>query len=114
MKSLKISLYFLVLGHQYFGFLSDHYDPRDKTLRLSSDVYIKNSLSSIRVACYKAGHAYGPLALRTVLVPATNICSSLSYIIIIAGFFLSKDLILIGAILFSVAVLFSIITLPVE
>ena len=102
------------------GFLSDHYDPRDKTLRLSSDVYTQNSLSSIGVACHEAGHAiqhacaYGPLALRTALVPATNICSSLSYIIIIAGFFLSKELILIGAILFSVAVLFSIITLPVE
>ena len=102
------------------GFLSDHYDPRDKTLRLSTDVYTKNSLSSIGVACHEAGHAiqhanaYAPLTLRTALVPATNICSSLSYIIIIAGFFLSKELILIGAILFSVAVLFSIVTLPVE
>ena len=102
------------------GFLSDHYDPRDKTLRLSPDVYTQNSLSSIGVACHEAGHAiqhahaYAPLTLRTALVPATNICSSLSYIIIIAGFFLSKELILIGAILFSVAVLFSIITLPVE
>ena len=102
------------------GFLSDHYDPRDKTLRLSSDVYSQDSLSSIGVACHEAGHAiqharaYGPLALRTTLVPATNICSSLSYIVIIAGFFLSKELILVGAVFFSVAVLFSIITLPVE
>ena len=102
------------------GFLSDHYDPRDKTLRLSSNVYMQNSLSSIGVACHEAGHAiqhakaYAPLSLRTAMVPATNICSSLSYIIIIAGFFLSKELILVGAILFSVAVLFSIITLPVE
>ncbi len=102
------------------GFLSDHYDPRDKTLRLSSNVYMQNSLSSIGVACHEAGHAiqhakaYAPLSLRTAMVPATNICSSLSYIVIIAGFFLSKELILVGAILFSVAVLFSIITLPVE
>ena len=102
------------------GFLTDHYDPKNKVLRLSSDVYMKNCLSSIGVACHEAGHAiqhakaYAPLALRTVLVPATNICSSLSYIVIIAGFFLSKELILVGAILFSVAVLFSIITLPVE
>ena len=102
------------------GFLSDHYDPRDKTLRLSPGVYEQNSLSSIGVACHEAGHAiqhaqaYAPLTLRTALVPATNICSSLSYIVIIAGFFLSKELILVGAILFSVAVLFSIITLPVE
>ena len=102
------------------GFLSDHYDPRDKTLRLSKDVYAGNSLSSIGVACHEAGHAlqhaqaYGPLNLRTMMVPATNVCSSLSYILILAGFFMSSKLILIGAILFSVAVLFSIVTLPVE
>ena len=102
------------------GFLSDHYDPRSKTLRLSHDVYTKNNLSSIGVACHEAGHAiqhanaYAPLSLRTVLVPVTNVCSSLSYIIIIIGFFLAKELILVGAILFSIAVLFSIVTLPVE
>lgn len=102
------------------GFLSDHYDPRTKVLRLSNDVYAGASLSSIGVACHEAGHAiqhahaYAPLALRTALVPATNICSSLSYIVIMAGFFFSNSLILVGAILFSVAVLFSLITLPVE
>ena len=102
------------------GFLSDHYDPRDKTLRLSKDVYAGQSLSSIGVACHEAGHAlqhaesYAPLNLRTMMVPATNVCSTMSYIFIMAGFFLSGKLILIGALLFSVAVLFSIITLPVE
>ena len=102
------------------GFLSDHYDPRDKTLRLSNNVYAGKSLSSIGVACHEAGHAlqhaqdYAPLNLRTMMVPATNVCSSLSYILIIAGFFMSSKLILLGAILFSVAVIFSIVTLPVE
>jgi len=102
------------------GFLSDHYDPSTKTLRLSGDVFSGKSLSSIGVACHEAGHAvqhakaYAFLSLRTALVPATNICSTLSYFIIMLGFFMSKNLILAGALLFSVAVLFSIITLPVE
>ena len=102
------------------GFLSDHYDPTNKILRLSQDVYANKSLSSIGVACHEAGHAvqharaYAFLSLRTALVPATNICSTLSYFIIMLGFFMSRNLILVGAILFSVAVLFSIITLPVE
>ncbi len=105
---------------QVDGFLSDHYDPRSKTLRLSQNVYSSNSLSAIGVACHEAGHAiqhanaYSPLSFRTAMVPATNITSTLSYIIILIGFFMSKELILIGALLFSVAVLFSIVTLPVE
>lgn len=103
------------------GFLSDHYDPTHKTLRLSSDVFNSNSLSAIGVACHEAGHAiqhansYLPLTLRSALVPLTNISSSLSYFIIIGGFlFQSQNLILLGAILFSAAVVFSIVTLPVE
>jgi uncharacterized protein len=106
---------------QVNGFLSDHYDPSAKTLRLSPDVFNGKSLSSIGVACHEAGHAiqharsYSFLTLRTALVPMTNFSSSISYIIIIAGFiFASSSLILAGAVLFSVAVLFSIITLPVE
>ncbi|MCF7790843.1 MAG: zinc metallopeptidase [Victivallales bacterium] len=102
------------------GFLSDHYNPADKTLHLSNDVYNGNSLSSIGVACHEAGHAlqhakaYAPLKLRTMMVPATNFCTSISYIFILAGFFMSAKLILLGAILFSVSVLFSVVTLPVE
>jgi Zn-dependent membrane protease YugP len=103
------------------GFLSDHYDPSDKTLRLSPDVFRSDSLSAIGVACHEAGHAiqhansYAPLMLRSTMVPLTNVSSSLSYFIIFGGFiFQSQGLILIGAILFSVAVLFSIVTLPVE
>ena len=103
------------------GFLTDHYDPTAKVLRLSPDVFDGISLSSIGVACHEAGHAiqhataYGPLCLRTGLVPLTNITSVGAYIIIPLGFFLmSQEMILIGAILFGVSVLFTLVTLPVE
>lgn len=102
------------------GFLSDHYDPSCKTLRLSPDVYERDSLSAIGVACHEAGHAiqhaeaYHWLGLRTALVPAAMITSNLSYFIIILGFIMSKHLILVGALLFSVSVFFALVTLPVE
>jgi len=103
------------------GFLSDHYDPSSRTLRLSPSVYRSKSLSAIGVACHEAGHAlqhaygFAPLHLRTALVPATNFTSWFSYIVIILGFIMtSQPIVLFGAILFSVAVLFSLITLPVE
>ncbi|MDE0424310.1 MAG: zinc metallopeptidase [Candidatus Poribacteria bacterium] len=103
------------------GFLSDHYDPREKTLRLSEDVYSSQSLSAIGVACHEAGHAmqdahgYAMLSLRSALVPATNFSSTFAYIVMIAGFFLQMaGLILIGVGLFTVGVVFSLVTLPVE
>ena len=103
------------------GFLTDHYDPSAKVLRLSPDVFDGRSLSSIGVACHEAGHAiqhaesYAPLGLRSSLVPVTNFSSVASYFVILAGFLLmSREMILIGAILFGVTVLFSIVTLPVE
>jgi Zn-dependent membrane protease YugP len=103
------------------GFLSDHYDPSSRTLRLSPDVYSQSSLSAIGVACHEAGHAlqhaenYSWLGLRSKLVPMTNIGSKFSYIVITLGFILSSQtFILFGAVLFSAAVLFSIVTLPVE
>lgn len=103
------------------GFLSDHYDPREKALRLSENVYSNQSLSAIGVACHEAGHAmqdahgYAMLNLRSALVPATNFSSTFAYIVMIAGFFLQMaGLILIGVCLFSVGVVFSLITLPVE
>lgn len=106
---------------QVQGFLSDHYEPSSKVLRLSPDVFNGQSLSSIGVACHEAGHAiqhaenYGPLGLRSSLVPITNFASIGSYIIIPIGFLLmSSQLILIGAILFGVSVLFTLVTLPVE
>ena len=103
------------------GWLSDHYDPRNKTLRLSNDVYSSNSLSAIGVACHEAGHAmqdaqgYAMLSLRSALVPATNFGSVFSYILFIAGFLLQMTgLILLGVVLFSIGVVFSLVTLPVE
>ena len=103
------------------GFLTDHYDPTSRVLRLSPDVFDGISLSSIGVACHEAGHAiqhaenYGPLGLRSNLVPLTNIASIGSYIIIPIGFLLmSQQMILLGAIMFGVSVLFTLVTLPVE
>lgn len=103
------------------GFLSDHYDPRSRTLRLSADVYQGTSLSAIGVACHEAGHAiqharnYGPLALRSTLVPVASIGSNFSYILIFLGLLLgSMQLFMVGIACFSLAVIFTIVTLPVE
>lgn len=103
------------------GFLSDHYDPMHRTLRLSPEVYHSSSLSAIGVACHEAGHAlqhatkYPALGLRTALVPVASIGSTAYIFFIIGGALLnSLNLILAGVALFSVAVLFSLVTLPVE
>jgi len=104
---------------QTSGFLSDHYDPRAKMLRLSPDVYASQSLSAIGVACHEAGHAiqharhFAPLSLRSAMVPVTSISSQFSMIVIMAGLFL-RPLLIVGIILFAIGVVFSIITLPVE
>jgi hypothetical protein len=103
------------------GFLTDHYDPAAKTLRLSQSVYNSSSLSAIGVACHEAGHAiqhaqnYGPLGLRSALVPVINLTSPLAYIFILAGvFFSAPGLVNIGIICFAAAVIFAVVTLPVE
>jgi len=103
------------------GFLSDHYDPRDRSLRLSPQVYHSSSLAAIGVACHEAGHAlqhaegYMPLALRSQLVPVTQLGSQLAFPIMIAGlFFQAPFLVNLGLILFTAVVAFTLITLPVE
>ena len=103
------------------GFLSDHYDPRMRTLNLSPAVYQGESLSSIGVACHEAGHAlqqahaYAPLSLRTALVPVTQIGSSLYIPIFVLGFLLHvPGLVNIAILMLGVTVLFTLITLPVE
>ena len=103
------------------GYLSDHYDPATRTLRLSPDVYNSDSLSAIGVACHEAGHAiqhahkYGPLALRSSLVPVASFGSNFSYFIIFIGMLMrSPGLMLLGIACFSLAVIFTIVTLPVE
>lgn len=103
------------------GRLSDHYDPRAKVLRLSSDVYGSTSVASIGVAAHEVGHAiqdkesYSALVFRNAIVPVVNFSSSLSWILFFIGILLSySTLITIGIILFSVVVLFQLVTLPVE
>ena len=104
------------------GNLTDHYDPRDKTLKLSDNVYGQTSVAAIGVAAHECGHAiqhdrgYVPLRLRTAFVPVANIGATISWPLIIVGIFLggSQTLINLGIILFSCAVLFQLITLPVE
>jgi len=103
------------------GFLSDHYDPSERALRLSEDVYHGRSLAAVGVACHEAGHAiqhaegYRPLMWRSALVPVTQIGSSLSWIVLTAGFLMHwTGLVYLGIALFASAVLFALVTLPVE
>jgi uncharacterized protein len=103
------------------GFLSDHYNPVNKTLALSEATYASNSVAAVGVACHEAGHAiqhaqnYKPMWLRSALVPTANIGSSLGYIVMIGGLlFQSSNTIYLGALLFSAVLLFQIVTLPVE
>lgn len=103
------------------GFLSDHYDPRSNTLRLSPDVYNSPSLSAIGVACHEAGHAlqkahaYAPLTLRSALVPLTSFGSQLAMPIFMVGLFAQFPfLVNLGIWLFIGVVAFAIVTLPVE
>ena len=104
------------------GDLTDNYNPQTKTLSLSDSVYGSNSVAAIGVAAHECGHAiqhnkeYAPLKLRGAMVPAVNICSTISWPVIFLGVILSwnQTLITLGIIFFAVAVLFSLITLPVE
>jgi Zn-dependent membrane protease YugP len=103
------------------GFLSDHYDPRTRTLRLSPDVYRSNSLAAAGIAAHEAGHAlqhqdaYLPMQIRSAIVPTVQIGSWLGPIIFLVGFFMGlTQLAWIGLILFAATAVFAIITLPVE
>jgi len=104
------------------GRLSDHYDPRSKTLRLSEDVASSNSLASLGVAAHEAGHAiqdavgYAPMKLRAGLVPVANLGSQLGIILFFVGlvFAGNQTMMNLGIVLFSAAVLFTVVTIPVE
>ncbi|GAB4236245.1 MAG: zinc metallopeptidase [Acidobacteriota bacterium] len=103
------------------GLLSDHYNPVTKTLALSDEVFGSPSVAAVGVAAHEAGHAiqhaqgYAPLWLRSILVPTANIGSSLGYLVMLFGLLLgAANLVLIGAVLFSMVLLFQIVTLPVE
>lgn len=103
------------------GQLTDHYDPRNKVLRLSDSTYSAASVAAVCVAAHECGHAvqdqenYGPLVLRSTLVPLANFGSQLSWPIFFAGLIFSmRPLLTAGIVLFSLAVLFQLVTLPVE
>ena len=103
------------------GDLTDHYDPRSMVLRLSEGVYNSPSIAAVGIAAHEAGHAiqhnigYGPLGLRSTLVPMANIGSKLAIPLIIIGLIMgSLGMAYAGIILYSVAVAFTVITLPVE
>ena len=103
------------------GMLSDHYNPVTRTLALSDGVYGSTSVAAIGIASHEAGHAlqhaqnYGPLRLRSLLVPTAGIGSNIGYLVMILGLIINAaDIVLIGAVLFSAVLLFQIVTLPVE
>jgi len=103
------------------GMLTDHYNPMNRTLNLSEGVFDSRSVAAVGIAAHEAGHAiqhatgYKPLGLRSVLVPTANIGSSLGYIVMLVGLFMSSaNMVLVGAVLFSAVLLFQIVTLPVE
>ena len=106
------------------GNLTDHYDPRNKVLRLSDAVYNASSVAAVGVAAHECGHAlqhakgYAPLSVRSSLVPIANFGSSIAWPLIIFGLFIRGDmsamLLNLGILAFSLAVLFQIVTLPVE
>lgn len=106
---------------QVSGALTDHFDPRSNTIRLSASVFGQASVAAVGVAAHETGHAlqhaegYAPVKLRTAMVPVTNFASGLSPILVILGLMLSMESVAyLGVILFSVATLFQLVTLPVE
>lgn len=103
------------------GRMNDHYDPRNKVLRLSEGVYSGNSVAALAIAAHELGHAmqdkeeYFPLRLRAALVPAVNVGSYLGWILIIIGLLLQiTGLALVGVGVFALGALFALATLPVE
>jgi uncharacterized protein len=103
------------------GFLSDHYDPRTRTLRLSQNVYQSNSVAAAGIAAHESGHAiqhaqaYAPLQIRSAIVPTVQIGSWLGPIVFMAGMFLLGNTVAwIGLGLFAATAVFALVTLPVE
>ena len=106
------------------GTLSDHYDPRDRTVRLSADIYEGNSIAAIAVAAHEVGHVlqhatgYAPLAIRSAIAPAAGFASNLAFPLFLIGLIFRSSMSLffmdLGILFFSGAVLFQFVTLPVE
>ncbi len=103
------------------GDLTDHYDPRDNTIYLSEEVYGAPTVAAVGVACHEAGHAvqyavgYGPIRVRSAIIPATQLGSKFSFLLLLLGMLLySQALFFVGILLFSLTTLFQLVTLPVE
>lgn len=105
------------------GMLTDHYDPANRVVRLSPDIFYNKSIASISVAAHEVGHAiqhkehYGAIALRNRLLPAANIASRLGWIVLVLGLFLFVSIPIVlyaGIALICVVLLFQVVTLPVE
>ena len=103
------------------GKLTDHYDPRSKTIRLSEGVYAANTIAAVGIAAHEAGHAlqhaqgYSPLKLRSAIIPLSSYGPSIGILLLIVGALLNfEGLIWAGLILFSFAFFFQLVTLPVE
>lgn len=116
---------FYVRVEHVSGKLSDHFDPRSNVVRLSDSVFAETSVAALGVAAHECGHAiqhaqeYGPVKMRTALVPFTNLCSHAWYIVFMLGLFfaetaLGNSLIWIGVLLFAMVAVFQLVTLPVE
>ncbi len=106
---------------QIGGTLTDYYDPKNKEICLSGDVYNATSVAAIGVACHEAGHAcqhaqgYAPLKIRDAAIPATRIGSSLGIPLVLLGMvFTWRPLIMVGIVLYALVALFQLLTLPVE
>ena len=117
----RAGIYDVTIQH-VSGELTDHYDPRNKTLNLSDSVYGSTSVAAVGVAAHECGHAiqhdrgYAALKFRSALAPVANIGANISWPLILVGLLLggSGVLIRIGILMFSLAVLFQLVTLPVE
>lgn len=103
------------------GSLTDHYDPRDNTISLSAEVYDRSTVAAIGVAAHETGHAlqhaegYSPVKWRTNLVPITNFATGISPILVVLGIVMAMEpLAYVGIALFSLSVVFHLVTLPVE
>ena len=103
------------------GKLTDHYDPRDNTVYLSQPVYNAATVAAVGVAAHEAGHAvqyamdYGPVKVRSAIIPVTQFGSQFAFIALLLGLFLySQPLFLLGIVLFGLTMLFQLVTLPVE
>ena len=103
------------------GSLTDHYDPTQRVVRLSQDVYARSTVAAVGVAAHETGHAvqhamgYAPLRLRNAIIPLTNIGSTISIPLVLIGFVLGiQPLVGFGILLFSLVTVFQLVTLPVE